>query len=96
LRNGQGSAPGAGGGAKVTLSSQQPRLVRNTVTMGRAPTNFFLPDAVYSLKIDVPGFKTQTVPEITIASSASVTQDVALAWRSQRIDYVNALTLTPT
>ena len=82
-------------GAKVTLSSQQPRLMRNTVTDGQGAYEFSsLPDAVYSLKIDVPGFKTQTVPEITIASSASVTQDVALGLggASESIT-VNALTL---
>src|SRR5579862_8737578 len=66
--------------AKVTLTSAQNGVVRHFVTQEDGLYSFtLLPAAVYTLEVDVPGFKDYKQHGLTLEAGQTVRQDVRLA-----------------
>lgn len=66
-------------GAKVTLTSAQNGVVRSYVTQSSGLFTFtLLPPAVYSLEVDLRGFKDYKQQGVTLGAGQNVQQNVAL------------------
>src|SRR5579864_1004737 len=66
--------------AKVTLTSAQNGVVRHYVTQEDGLYSFtLLPSAVYTLEVDVSGFKDYKQHGLTLEAGKTVRQDVVLA-----------------